>query len=89
MVDGTFWTEDEMVSAGLGSKLAADMGHLPQCDGPRGPGMLRALDASRASRKVLIHINNTNPILDEDAPERRELSRRGVEVAFDGMQLEL
>jgi pyrroloquinoline quinone biosynthesis protein B len=89
MVDGTFWTEDEMVAAGLGSKFAADMGHLPQCDGPRGRGMLRALEASRARRKVLIHINNSNPILDEDGPERGELSRRGIEVAFDGMQLEI
>jgi pyrroloquinoline quinone biosynthesis protein B len=65
------------------------MGHLPQCDGPRGRGMLRALEASRARRKVLIHINNSNPILDEDGPERGELSRRGIEVAFDGMQLEV
>lgn len=89
MVDGTFWTEDEMVRAGLGGKHAADMGHLPQCDGPSGPGMLRALQASRARRKVLIHINNSNPILDEDGPERGELSRQGIEVAWDGMQLEL
>jgi pyrroloquinoline quinone biosynthesis protein B len=89
MVDGTFWTEDEMVAAGLGSKYAADMGHLPQCDGPRGPGMLRALQASRARRKILIHINNSNPILDEDGPERGELTRLGIEVAFDGMQLDL
>ncbi len=41
------------------------------------------------TRKVLIHINNTNPILDEDSPERAELTRRGVEVAFDGMEIEL
>ena len=40
-------------------------------------------------RKVLIHINNTNPILDEDSPERAELVRRNVEVAYDGMSIEL
>ncbi|MCY1518857.1 Coenzyme PQQ synthesis protein B [compost metagenome] len=89
LVDGTFWTEDEMVAAGLGKKHAADMGHLPQCDGPHGPGMLQALDACAAKRKVLIHINNSNPILDEDGPQRAQLVRRGIEVAFDGMALEI
>ncbi|WP_447742735.1 pyrroloquinoline quinone biosynthesis protein PqqB [Variovorax boronicumulans] len=89
LVDGTFWTEDEMVAAGLGKKHAADMGHLPQCDGPHGPGMLQALDACAARRKVLIHINNSNPILDEDGPQRAQLVRRGIEVAFDGMTLEI
>ncbi|KQX92579.1 pyrroloquinoline quinone biosynthesis protein PqqB [Variovorax sp. Root473] len=89
LVDGTFWTEDEMVAAGLGKKHAADMGHLPQCDGPHGPGMLQALDGCVARRKVLIHINNSNPILDEDGPERAQLVRRGIEVAFDGMVLEI
>ncbi|BEP67767.1 MULTISPECIES: pyrroloquinoline quinone biosynthesis protein PqqB [unclassified Variovorax] len=89
LVDGTFWTEDEMVAAGLGKKHAADMGHLPQCDGPHGPGMLQALDACAARRKVLIHINNSNPILDEDGPQRAQLVRRGIEVAFDGMVLEI
>ena len=89
MVDGTFWTEDEMVRAGLGSKYAADMGHLPQSGTPERPGMMDALDKTRAHRKLLIHINNSNPILDEDGPERGELSRQGIEVAFDGMQLEL
>ena len=89
LVDGTFWTEDEMVAAGLGKKHAADMGHLPQCDGPHGPGMLKALDACAAQRKVLIHINNSNPILDEDGPERAQLVRHGIEVAFDGMALEI
>jgi pyrroloquinoline quinone biosynthesis protein B len=48
---------------------------LPQCDGPHGPGMLKALDACAAKRKVLIHINNSNPILDEDGAERAELTR--------------
>ncbi|MDO5103089.1 MAG: pyrroloquinoline quinone biosynthesis protein PqqB [Lautropia sp.] len=89
LVDGTFWTEDEMPAQGLGHKRAADMGHLPLCDGPRGPGMIRALAASQARRKVLIHINNSNPILDEDGPERAELTKHGIEVAFDGMELEI
>ena len=41
-----------------------------------------------ATRRILIHVNNTNPILDEDSPERPELNRRGIEVAWDGMEIE-
>lgn len=86
MVDGTFWTEDEMITLRFSSKPAAAMGHLPQA----GPGgMIEVLDGLPASRKVLIHINNTNPILDEDAPQHVLLRRHGIEVAFDGMELEL
>jgi pyrroloquinoline quinone biosynthesis protein B len=87
LVDGTFWTDDEMLSMGISLKTARDIGHLPQ-SGP--DGMLTWLDRLPAGvRKILIHINNTNPILDEDSSERAELSRHGVEVAFDGMELSL
>ena len=90
MVDGTFWTEDEMITAGLGAKRAIEMGHLPQAAAPDGgPGMIAALDRVDARRKVLIHINNSNPILNEDSPQRRELARHGIEVAYDGMEIEL
>jgi pyrroloquinoline quinone biosynthesis protein B len=85
MLDGTFWTEDELVRLGVSKKLARDMGHLPQ-SGPG--GMLEALKPL-AARKILIHINNTNPILDEDSPERAVLDKAGVEVAYDGMEIEL
>lgn len=85
MVDGTFWTEDEMVANGLSKKLAAEMGHLPQ-SGPG--GMIEHLDALPAGkRKILIHINNTNPILREDSAERALLSAHGIEVAQDGMEV--
>ena len=70
---------------GVSKKLARDMGHLPQ-SGPG--GMLEALKPL-AARKVLIHINNTNPILDEDSPERAVLHAAGIEVAYDGMEFEL
>ncbi|NYH99961.1 pyrroloquinoline quinone biosynthesis protein PqqB [Cupriavidus plantarum] len=86
LVDGTFWTDDEMPRLGLSTKRARDMGHLAQ-SGP--DGMIAALDASRAARKILIHINNTNPILVEDSPERRELAAHGIEVAYDGMEIAL
>jgi pyrroloquinoline quinone biosynthesis protein B len=85
LVDGTFWTDDEMITLGLSRKHARDIGHLPQ-SGPG--GMLEWLERLPAgTRKILIHINNTNPILDEDSPQRAELKRRGVEVAFDGMEI--
>jgi pyrroloquinoline quinone biosynthesis protein B len=89
MVDGTFWTEDEMVRAGLGSKYASDMGHLPQSATRERGGMMDALDQTRAHRKLLIHINNSNPILDDYGPERAELAHRGIEVAHDGMEITL
>ena len=85
LVDGTFWTEDEMQRLGLSKKTAADMGHLPQ-SGPL--GMIAQLDQLPPGvRKILIHINNTNPILQEDSPERALLDAHGIEVAWDGMQL--
>jgi len=87
LVDGTLWTDDEMIRLGASTKTSRAMGHLPQ-SGPE--GLMHWLDQLRPStRKVLIHINNTNPILDESSPQRRELERRGIEVAFDGMELEL
>lgn len=89
LVDGTFWTEDEMVRAGLGTKYAADMGHLPQSGAPGQPGMMEALDRTGARRKLLIHINNSNPILDDQGPERAELARHGIEVAHDGLEITL
>lgn len=85
LVDGTFWTEDEMITRGVGSKPAATMGHLPQS----GEGGMMDLLRPMRGQKVLIHINNTNPILDEESPERRQLADEGIDVARDGMQLAL
>jgi pyrroloquinoline quinone biosynthesis protein B len=84
LVDGTTWTDDEMITQGLSNKRAQDMGHLPQ-SGPG--GMIEILQPLKRPRKILIHINNTNPILDEDSPERAELTRQGIEVAYDGMEI--
>jgi pyrroloquinoline quinone biosynthesis protein B len=86
LVDGTFWRADEMIALGLSAKTAADMGHLPQSGEG---GMIAVLDGVKARRKVLIHINNTNPILDEDSDQRALLARHGIEVAFDGMEITL
>lgn len=84
LVDGTFWRADEMAALGFSARSAADMGHLPQ-SGPG--GMISVLDRFARPRKILVHINNTNPILDDDSAERAQLARHGIEVAFDGMEI--
>jgi pyrroloquinoline quinone biosynthesis protein B len=85
LVDGTFWSDDEMIRMGVSAKRARDIGHLPQ-SGPG--GMLEWLARlPAATRRILIHINNTNPILDERSAESAELEQRGVEVARDGMEI--
>ncbi len=87
LVDGTFWTDDEMIRLGVSRKRAREIGHLPQSGAG---GMLEWLDRlPAATRKILIHINNTNPILDESSVESAELARRGVEIARDGMEISL
>ena len=87
LVDGTFWTDDEMIATGVSRKRGREIGHLPQ-SGPG--GMIEWLDRlPSGTRKILIHINNTNPILDEDSSERAQLSRHGIEVARDGMEIQL
>lgn len=86
LVDGTFWREDEMSLVGVSDKLARDIGHLPQSGAG---GMIEFLDSLHKPRKILIHINNTNPILNEDSPERAELTQHQIEVAYDGMDIQL
>ncbi len=87
MVDGTFWSDDEMVRLGISTKRARDIGHLAQSGAG---GMLEWLERlPAATRKILIHINNTTPILNQSSAEAAELKRRGVEVAWDGMELTL
>ena len=75
-----------MARAGVGTKLASQMGHLPQSGED---GMLAWLQTVQRPRKMLIHINNTNPILIEDSPERAEVEAQGVEVAVDGLEFEV
>lgn len=87
MVDGTFWTNDEMIALALSRKTAHDIGHLAQ-SGPH--GMVEWLNRLPArTRRMLIHINNTNPILVEDSEQRATLTRAGIEVCEDGMNLSL
>jgi pyrroloquinoline quinone biosynthesis protein B len=87
LVDGTFWTDGEMIDLGLSKKTARSIGHLPQ-SGPG--GMIEWLDRLPThTRRLLIHVNNTNPILDEDSPERALLTQHRIEVCEDGMQVEV
>jgi pyrroloquinoline quinone biosynthesis protein B len=84
--DGTFWSSDELIAAGLGTKRAEDMAHLP-VGGPEGG--LAHLSKLTARRRILIHINNTNPLLREDSPQRAAVAAAGVEVAHDDMEFQL
>ncbi|MGJ0485451.1 MAG: pyrroloquinoline quinone biosynthesis protein PqqB [Methylomicrobium sp.] len=86
MVDGTFWTDDEMCTQQISQKRAREIGHLPQSGEG---GMIEVLNGVSQARKILIHINNTNPILDEDSAERKILDANGIEVAFDGLEIDL
>jgi pyrroloquinoline quinone biosynthesis protein B len=87
LVDGTFWTDDEMVRLGLSKSLGRQIGHLPQSGAG---GMLEHLARlPPTTRKLLIHINNTNPILDENSAERAACTAAGVEVCHDGLEIEL
>jgi pyrroloquinoline quinone biosynthesis protein B len=83
LIDGTLWNDEELADRGAAQKTGREMGHLAQSGAG---GMLDRL-APLPGRKILIHINNTNPILDEDSPERARLAEIGVEVAYDGMEI--
>ncbi len=84
--DGTLWRDEEMVSAGMGAKTGARMGHM-SIDGEG--GSLAAFAPLGVRRKVFIHINNTNPVLLADSPERARVQAAGWEVAEDGMEIAL
>ncbi|WP_433286911.1 pyrroloquinoline quinone biosynthesis protein PqqB [Pseudonocardia sp. CA-142604] len=85
-VDGTTWHDDELIRLGLAEKTARDMGHLA-IGGPG--GSLELLSPLPIERKIYIHINNTNPILLEDTPERRLVTDGGMDVAHDGLEVEV
>jgi pyrroloquinoline quinone biosynthesis protein B len=85
LFDGTLFSDDEMIAAGAGVKTGRRMGHMP-VGGP--DGTLAAL-AGLGRRRILIHINNTNPILIEGSPQRRAVEAAGFEVAEDGMRIDL
>jgi pyrroloquinoline quinone biosynthesis protein B len=86
LFDGTFWTDDELIGLGIGDRTARQMDHLP-ISGP--DGSLNRLSRLEGPRRVYTHINNTNPMLIEDSPERAEVERAGMLVGMDGMRFEV
>jgi pyrroloquinoline quinone biosynthesis protein B len=86
LFDGTLWTDDEMLRTGVGSKTGLRMGHM-SVSGTN--GTIAAFQGIEVRRKVLLHINNSNPILLDDSRERAEVEAAGWEVAYDGMEIRL
>lgn len=84
LVDGTMWTDDEMSHEGISDKRASEMGHLAQSSEG---GLLSVLKDLNDTRKILIHINNTNPILDTQSAQRKVLESLEIEVSYDGMDI--
>jgi pyrroloquinoline quinone biosynthesis protein B len=86
LVDGTFWSEREMIVLGLSKRTAYDMGHVPIAGEG---GSLEWLCVLNVPRKIYTHINNTNPILRKNSRERRTVEQAGVEISHDGMHIRL
>jgi pyrroloquinoline quinone biosynthesis protein B len=86
LFDGTFWSDDELIRVQGSGATARDMGHVPVAGAE---GSLRRLAGMRRPRKIFIHINNTNPILDEASPEYRQVRDAGWEIAEDGMGFDI
>lgn len=84
LFDGTLWQDDEMIRLGLGPKTGRRMGHM-SVSGP--DGTIAAFRGIPVKRKILVHINNSNPILVDDSAERAGVVREGWEVAYDGMEV--
>jgi pyrroloquinoline quinone biosynthesis protein B len=82
--DGTTFTDDEMVQLGLSKKTARRMGHVAMSGNQ---GSLERLASCGIGRKIYVHINNTNPVLIEDSPQRAETARAGWDIAYDGMEV--
>ena len=86
LLDGTFWTNDELVRVMGSGKTAREMGHMPLSEEN---GLLKQMGNVRGGRRILIHMNNTNPLLDEESEPNRAAREAGWEIAYDGMEFEL
>ena len=86
LFDGTFWSADELISIQGSGPSAWDMGHVPVSSSG---GSLAGLAQVKCPRKIYVHINNTNPMLDEASPESRQVCNAGWEIAEDGWQFDL
>jgi pyrroloquinoline quinone biosynthesis protein B len=86
LLDGTFWTDNELIDVRGSGKTAREIGHVP-LSGP--DGFLAQFPPAGTGRRVLIHLNNTNPVLDEESAANQAVRDAGWEVAYDGMEFEL
>jgi pyrroloquinoline quinone biosynthesis protein B len=86
LFDGTFWTDDELIQLQNGGQTARQMGHIPVFSPG---GSLDLLSKLQRPRKIFVHINNTNPMLDPAGEEYRQVHEHGWEIAEDGCHLEL
>ena len=86
LFDGTLYTDEEMIAQGLSDKTGRRMGHISMSGAQ---GSMAAFAALGVERRIYVHINNSNPVLREDSPERAEVERAGWEIAFDGMEIRL
>jgi pyrroloquinoline quinone biosynthesis protein B len=86
LFDGTFWTDDELIKVQGGGATACEMGHVPVSSAE---GSLQMLAGVRRPRKIFVHVNNTNPMLNQSGPEYREVRAAGWEVAEDGWRIDL
>lgn len=86
MFDGTLWTDDEMIQQGVGKKTGQRMGHISMSGAG---GSIAAFDKLNVERKIFVHINNTNPVLIADTPERQHAEAAGWEISYDGMEVQL
>ncbi len=84
LLDGTFWSNDELQRTGRTKKTAREIGHLPLSGAD---GLLAQFPAGVKGRKILLHINNTNPILDEHSAEHAAVLEAGFEIAYDGLDI--
>ena len=84
--DGTLWRDDEMIRLGVGSKTGRRMGHMSMSGED---GTIAAFRDLGVGRRIFIHINNSNPALLDDSPERRIANAAGWEIAYDGMEVTL
>lgn len=86
LFDGTLWVDEEMIDNGFSQRLGTQMGHMP-VNGDK--GAIALLNQFDVKRKILIHINNTNPVLNENSAAHHALIEQGIELAYDGMQIEV
>jgi len=86
LFDGTLYSDDEMIAQGLSTKTGKRMGHISMSGRDGSIAAFRGLDVKR---RIFVHINNSNPVLRPDSPERAEVERAGWEIAFDGMEIQL